>query len=109
MAGWGLYQYSGKDLDIVIDSSAALIPSWLSNHLPDTLWMYAITSFLYIWHYNHRQDQKKWLIAALFLGIGYEIGQATKWIGGTADILDVWAYIAGWLTAIIINHYFLKA
>ena len=109
LIGWGVYQYSGRDLDIVIDSSFARLPSWLSNHLPDALWMYAIASFLYIWHYNHRKEQKNWLIAALFLGVGYEIAQAAQWLSGTSDALDVWAYIAGWLAAIIINHYFLKA
>ncbi len=65
------------------------LPDWIKYSLPDSLWVYSLTSaLLIIW-----SDDKKMAIYSLLipitLGCVYEIGQITKWIPGTFDFRDL--------------------
>lgn len=108
LLGWGIYQYAGRRILVTFEHLPVYLPKALSYQIPDGLWMYAFTSFLYLWHGNHPKERFFWLAIALALGVGYELSQYMNWINGTADLLDTIAYTIGWALAISINSFTTK-
>lgn len=79
------------------------IPSALLYSLPDALWVYSFTALLqYLWFEHPRcYERTCWTFLPAFLAVGAEIGQFFKIVPGTFDPLDILAYIAAWIVALI--------
>lgn len=73
----------------------AQLPDWLLYSLPDGCWVYAFTSWmLIIW-----ARFSPWVLVALTLAIGSELGQLFSIVPGTYDNVDIVFYLFGFIFA----------
>ena len=80
--------------------------SFIRNHLPDSLWAYALTSaILIIWD---RKIHFFWIFFVLIAFIIFELLQSIHILEGTGDILDIGVYLAFAGIALFTNNYFTK-
>jgi hypothetical protein len=88
---------------IIYPFKTTLLPI-LKNHLADGLWAYALISFIMIiWE---RQIHLLWLVICVLTAAVFELCQYYHVVAGQADILDMLAYAAFFLLALIFNNLF---
>ena len=85
-------------------------PDWVIFSLPDGLWLFSYVSFmLMIWRHKPSWQSFFWIGIMPFIAIASEVLQYFKVLVGTFDIMDIYAYLIGFLLAIVfiknrINH-----
>lgn len=77
------------------------LPDWVAYSVPDGLWCWAATAWLWmIW-----KRINCWTLTPLALAWGSEIGQLAHLVPGTFDLADLFSYSLGGLAApILLNH-----
>jgi hypothetical protein len=95
-------------LNEVINSSRQFmeplkLPTWVIYSLPDALWVFSFTSFMFIiWNYEVNRQSISWIMIPLFCALFSEFAQALNILPGTFDITDIiFILIAVWITFII--------
>ncbi len=95
------------------------LPSWLIFSLPDGLWVYALTSTLFIvWgkdflhkDFLHKDflHLKLWLIVSILIGPLLEFLQFLKLFPGTFDFKDLLFYLIGSILSLtMVKHNLIK-
>lgn len=87
------------------------IPGPILYSLPDALWVYSFAAVMqYVWFQQpNRYGRIFWILLAVALGVGGEIGQLFKVVPGRFDPMDLIGYIAAWLLASIVTQSFMKS
>lgn len=80
-----------------------LFPNWFLYSLPDGLWIFSYTCLMfYIWNNKVTLKNIFWIFIIPTSAIISELGQMTKYINGTFDILDLAFYFFGLLLPFIL-------
>ena len=88
-----------------------LFPSWFLYSLPDGLWIFSYTCLMfYIWDNKITLKNVFWVFIIPISAIISELGQMTKYINGTFDILDLVFYFLGMSLPFILfkNSFYFK-
>jgi len=84
-------------------------PDWFLFSLPDGLWMFSFTCFIFtIWGNKLNFNTLFWIILAFLMAISHEFGQLFNYFPGTFDLLDIMFYIIGVLSPILLFTNFIK-
>ena len=79
------------------------LPNWIIYNLPDLLWVFSFTSFLFIiWSKRIKKENMFYLIFPTGIGVISEFGQLFSIINGTFDTVDIIFYIFGGVSSILI-------
>ena len=91
------------------------LPNWILFNFPDGVWIYSLTSLMFIiWENTKNKIKYFWIILAPVLGISAELGQYINIVPGTYDYLDLsFCIFASIMPFLIFNkkggeHYFEK-
>jgi glycopeptide antibiotics resistance protein len=64
--------------------------TWFFYSLPDGLWVYSLTAFMFIsWERRFSRESCFWILIGPLLALGGEIGQGYCLVGGTFDVSDL--------------------
>ncbi|TND10254.1 MAG: Uncharacterized protein FD123_502 [Bacteroidetes bacterium] len=77
-------------LDLRETAGGISFPGWIIYNLPCGLWLFAFVNALFLF----RASRSVIMLAVAFPLLS-ELAQATGWLSGTFDILDLLAYSAG--------------
>jgi len=65
-------------------------PKWVLYSLPDGIWVYSLTSFMFInWYLELDKSKYFWLLIGPVLGLSLEFGQLAHIVPGTYDNMDL--------------------
>lgn len=79
------------------------LPNWIIYNLPDFLWVFSFTSFLFIiWNKKIEKENLFYLLFPMGIGVLSEFGQLFSIINGTFDKVDILFYVFGGLSSIYI-------
>lgn len=79
------------------------LPNWIIYNLPDFLWVFSFTSFLFIiWNKKIEKENLFYLLFPMGIGVLSEFGQLFYIINGTFDKVDILFYVFGGLSSIYI-------
>lgn len=86
------------------------MPDYIVYTLPDALWVYAFTIFLYtIWLFEKPSKWRAFFLSIpLMLGVGSEIGQYFFPVLGTFDWVDFGSMLFSYLLAYNMTKYLMK-
>ncbi len=84
------------------------LPNWIRNYTPDFLWIFSLTSFIIIIWQSESKEQKLIFTLPLIIAFIFEFSQKYNLVSGTFDILDLFVYIVGFITSILLNIKFNK-
>ena len=76
-----------------------LPPEWVRYSLASGLWIFGVVSFLQMTFGPRSRAQACWILGILALCTGSEVLQWLEVLPGTADTIDVLAYVLGTLAA----------
>lgn len=77
------------------------IPNWIIFSLPDGIWIYVLTSTIFVvWA---QKIHLFWLSVPIFLGIGLEIFQLYNLVPGTFDSIDLIFLLSGYALALFLG------
>lgn len=76
-----------------------LPPEWVRYSLASGLWIFGVVSFLHMTFGPHSRAKAGWIVGILATCVGSEVLQWLELIPGTADRIDVLAYLLGTLAA----------
>jgi len=80
-----------------------LLQNWIIYNSPAWIWTFSLTVLLgIIWNYKINKDSLIILLIPSFLGILFEILQKTKLINGTFDFIDLFLYLIGGISGLLI-------
>lgn len=78
------------------------LPAWIIFSLPDGLWLFSYVSLmLMLWSNKPSWQSFFWIAIMPCIAIISELLQYFKMLAGTFDIMDIYAYVLGFLLAII--------
>ena len=66
---------------------------WITNNLPDGLWVYSLTSLMIIIWQNYTLTSLVWICSGLLIAILSEFCQAIGLLSGTYDQIDIVFYL----------------
>lgn len=70
------------------------LPEWFLFSLPDGLWLYSLVfALLWVWQNSSWLIRTIWAATGVFLGVGWELGQALALVPGTFDPIDLAFYV----------------
>ncbi|MFT5686355.1 MAG: hypothetical protein ACI8RZ_007311 [Myxococcota bacterium] len=82
------------------------VPGFVLFSIPDGVWVFSATAFFArLWHDGPLWIRAAWIGAAPAMAIGGELGQIVGLVPGTFDVLDILAYIAATLGALMIARW----
>lgn len=80
------------------------VPGWIKYNLPDGLWTFALSSFLYlVWGKERENGVVLWLFSPLAVSFSFELAQLK--FGGTFDWWDILSYTIGYAISFIVNNF----
>ncbi len=79
------------------------LQNWIIYNSPAWIWTFSLTVLLgIIWNYKINKDSLVVLLTPTFLGILSEILQKTELINGTFDFIDLFLYLIGGISGLLI-------
>jgi hypothetical protein len=80
-----------------------LLQNWIIYNSPAWIWTFSLTVLLgTIWNYKINKDSLIILLIPSLLGVLSEIYQKTKLINGTFDFIDLFLYLIGGISGLLI-------
>ncbi len=82
-------------------------PSWFIYSFPDALWIFSYMSItLLIWRNEINKQNYFWIFIMPIISILSEVGQLLNIIPGTFDFIDLFFYVLGFISPLLIftNH-----
>jgi len=80
-----------------------LLQNWIIYNSPAWIWTFSLTVLLgVIWNYKINKDSLIILLLPSFLGVLSEIFQKTGLINGTFDFIDLFLYLIGGISGLLI-------
>jgi len=80
-----------------------LLQNWVIYNSPAWIWTFSLTVLLgIIWNYKINKDSLTILLIPSFLGVLSEIFQKTEFINGTFDFIDLFLYLIGGISGLLI-------
>jgi len=81
--------------------SLEILPDWFIYSLPNGLWTYSLTSVMILIRSQSNQlINLLWILSGLLLSLLFEIGQATKFVRGTFDVVDIFVIIISFILSL---------
>ena len=81
----------------------AILPGWFLFSLPDGLWIFSYMSLiLLIWGNRITRHNMIWIFSVPTIIILLEVGQGFKLVKGTFDIADLFFYLLGIITPLLL-------
>lgn len=97
----GLKPSLNFSLDLTQSLMNLHIPNWIIFSLPDGIWIYVLTSTIFVvWA---QKIHLFWLSVPIFLGIGLEIFQLYNLVPGTFDSIDLIFLLSGYAIALFLG------
>ena len=97
----GLKPSLNFSLDLTQSLMNLHIPNWIIFSLPDGIWIYVLTSTIFVvWA---QKIHLFWLSVPIFLGIGLEIFQLYNLVPGTFDSIDLMFLLSGYAIALFLG------
>jgi fatty acid desaturase len=79
------------------------VPAWVVQVAPDALWAHALTALVaLLWRDRPGPARRAWLAAAVFVIVGWELGQWVKITPGTFDPWDLLFSVAASALAVLL-------
>jgi len=96
--GWSDNVQNVRDL-----MSSVHMPAWFVYALPDGLWMFAFVLFMMaVWDFRFSGPSRVWILASVFAGLFFEIGQAFISGMGAFDWMDMICMAVGAILPILL-------
>ena len=79
------------------------VQNWIIYNSPAWIWTFSLTVLIgIIWNYKINKDSLSFLLIPSFLGMLSEIFQKTELLNGTFDFIDLFLYLIGGISGLII-------